>query len=498
MRRDVTSREREPWLRLIHTAGFIIGSVLLVVSVAMFISALVALAYRELLVGAQIALAGGITAVTGFGLRRVSIRPRTMSVKQGFATVGLTWLIFSLFGTLPYLLTGSIGSIPDAIFESTSGFTTTGFSVVLDPNLLPRGVLFWRGFTQWIGGLGVIILGVIVLPLLGTGGVQLAQAEVSGPTLDRLAPRFQDTAKRLLVVYLVMTVAAFFLLWFGDMTGFQALFHAFTSVATGGFGTESTSIAGFSTYTQWVITFFMVASAMSFALHYRGFFKPSEYWRSSEFRLYMGIVVVAAVIVVGGLWQQEGPADAIRLGVFNSVTIVSDTGFTTADIDTWRPTLQIMVIGLMFLGGMAGSTAGAIKTFRVGVLAKAAFADVRRVVHPKAMLPTRFGGRTVPEHVVEAVQSFFLFYMLIFMTAVFLLAFIDANLGEELDFVTVVSAVASSMGNVGTGVGQVGPSGPGFTNFPDLAKLLLSGLMIVGRLEIFPVLVLFTRDLWKR
>ena len=488
---------QEPAFRLLHTAGFIIGSVLLVLAGAMVLSAIVSLINTELRTGVQIAVAAGITAVSGLALRQTLAKPTSLSLKQGFATVGLTWVVFSLYGTLPYLLTGT-ASITDAIFESTSGFTTTGFSIMADPSLLPRGVLFWRGFTQWLGGLGVIILGVIVLPLLGTGGVQLAQAEVSGPTLDRLAPRFQETAKRLLWVYLIMTALAFVLLWAGDMTLFQAIFHSFTTVATGGFSTEAASIAAFSPYTQWVVVAFMVVSAMSFALHYRGFFKPSEYWNSSEFRLYVFILVAAVVIVTGGLWVDEGPAEAIRLGVFNSVTIVTDTGFTTTDIDAWRPTLQIMVTGLMFLGGMAGSTAGAIKTFRIGVLAKAAFADVRRVVHPKAVLPTKFGGRTLSDRVVESVQSFFLFYMMIFMTAVFLLAFIDANLGERLDFVTVVSSVASAMGNVGTGVGQVGPGGPGFANFPELAKLLLSGLMIVGRLEIFPVLVLFTRDLWRR
>jgi trk system potassium uptake protein TrkH len=241
----------------------------------------------------------------------------------------------------------------------------------------------------------------------------------------------------------------------------------------------------------------MFLSGMSFALHFRAFSKPGEYLRNSEFKLYLLIAVVAIVIVTGGLWRDNAPADAIRFGVFNTLSIATGTGFTSTDVGLWRPALQIMLIGLMFLGGMVGSTSGAIKTFRIGVLAKAAFADVRRVVRPRAVLVTRFGGKTIPLPVVEAVQSFFLFYMLIFMTATFLLAFIDANVSEGIDLVTAASAVASSMGNVGAGLGQVGPSG-GFSDFPDPAMWLLSGLMIVGRLEIFPVLVLFTKDLWRR
>ena len=492
-----SNHDREPVLRLLTTVGFVIGSVLIVLGLTMAVAAAVSVFHSQLEVAMWIAIAAGITTVCGVVLRSLVGKPTSISVKEGFSTVGLAWFVFSLFGALPYLLTGAIPSITDAVFESTSGFTTTGFSTIADPSILPAGILFWRGLTQWLGGMGVIVLGVIVLPLLGTGGVQLAQAESSGHTIDRLTPRFQETAKRLLVVYLVITALEVVMLWGGDMTGFQAILHSFATVATGGFGTEATSLAGFSQYTQWVIAFFMFVSGISFALHFRAFARPGEYARNSEFKLYLVILVGAIVIVTGGLMRDNAPLDAIRFGTFNTLSIATGTGFTSTDIGLWRPALQIMLIGLMFLGGMVGSTSGAIKTFRIGVLAKAAFADVRRVVRPRAVLVTKFGRKTIPLPVVEAVQSFFLFYMLIFMTATFLLAFIDANVSEGIDLVTAASAVASSMGNVGAGLGQVGPSG-GFSDFPDLAKLLLSGLMIVGRLEIFPVLVLFTKDLWKR
>jgi trk system potassium uptake protein TrkH len=345
--------------------------------------------------------------------------------------------------------------------------------------------------------MGVVVLGVIVLPLLGTGGLHLAQAESSGPTIERLAPRFQQTAIRLLWVYLGITLAETVFLAFGDMGVFDAIVHSFATVATGGFSTRNNSIVGFTDYTQWVITAFMILSGISFALHFRAFTRPKRYIQNAEFRLYAVILVVACVLVVGGLWASSDPYNAMRVGVFNTVSVATGTGFTNADIAVWRPALQILVIALMFLGGMVGSTSGAIKTFRISVLAKAAFADVRRVVRPRAVFVTRIGGSTIPLNVVEAVQSFFLFYVFIFMSGTFLLAFIDANLAERFDLVTATSAVASSMGNVGAGLGLVGPSGS-IQNVPDLGKLLLSGLMIVGRLEIFPVLVLFTKDLWRR
>jgi trk system potassium uptake protein TrkH len=486
-----------PALSLLKTVAFVLGSVLLFVGVAMTVAALVSAGYSEYETAFWIAVSAGITTLVGFVTRRTVPKPETITVKQGFATVGLAWFVFSIFGALPYLLTGAIPSITDAVFETASGFTTTGASILPDPRLLPHGISFWRGLTQWLGGMGVIVLGVAILPLLGTGGMQLARAESPGPTTDRLTPRFQETAKRLWVVYLAFTLIQIALLAMGDMNGFQAVIHSMTTMSTGGFGTEPDSIAGFSAYTQWVITLFMFAAGISFALHFRAWNKPLGYLRNAEFKLYAFITVLAVIIVTGGLLTDLGTADAIRQGAFNTVSIITTTGFASADFATWRPALLIMLVGLMFLGGMAGSTAGGIKTFRIGVLSKAAYADLRRLVHPRGVFITHFGKQRVPEPVIEAVQSFFLFYMFMFMTATFGLAFIDANLAEGLDLVTATSAVASALGNIGPGLGEVGPAA-NYANLPALAKWLLASLMIVGRLEIFPVLVLFTRDLWRR
>lgn len=488
---------RSPATNLLKTVAFVLGSVLLFIGVAMTSAAVVSALFGEYLTAVWIAVSGGITASIGYASRRLAGRPKTITVKQGFATVGLAWFVFSIFGALPYLLTGAIPSITDAVFETASGFTTTGASILPDPRVLPNGITFWRAMTQWLGGMGVIVLGVAILPLLGTGGMQLAKAESPGPTPDRLTPRFQETAKRLWLVYAVITAIEIALLALGDMSGFQAVIHSFTTMSTGGFGTEPDSIAGFSDYTKWVITFFMFAAGVSFALHFRAWNKPVEYVRNSELRLYAFITVAAVVIVAGGLFADFSTGDAIRDAAFNTVSLTTTTGFASSDFGTWRPALQIMVVGLMFLGGMAGSTAGGIKTFRIGVLSKAAFADLRRLVHPRGVFITHFGRQKVTEPVIEAVQSFFLFYMFLFMTATFGLAFIDANLAEGLDLVTATSAVAASIGNIGPGLGEVGPAA-NYANLPQLAKWLLASLMIVGRLEIFPVLVLFTRDLWKR
>ena len=482
---------------LLKTVAYVLGSVLIFIGIGMLSASLVSTLYGDVDTALRILLAAVITAGAGMVTRRLVRRPTSITVKQGFATVGLAWFVFSVFGALPFLFTGAIPGISDAVFETASGFTTTGATVLADPGALPHGISFWRALTQWLGGMGVIVLGVAILPLLGTGGMQLARAESSGPAPDRLTPRFQETAKRLWLVYAVITLVEMAFLAAGDMTGFQALIHSLTTMSTGGFGTEADSIAGFSDYTKWVITGFMFLGGVSFALHFRALRKPGEYWDSSEFRLYLTLTLVAIVIVAGGLLRDASSGDAILDAAFNSVSLITTTGYASTDFGLWRPALQVVVIGLMFLGGMAGSTAGAMKTFRIGVLTKAAYADLRRLVHPRAVFAVNFGKRQVHEPVVEAVQSYFLFYMFLFMTSTFLLAFIDANLAEGLDLVTSASAVASALGNIGPGLGEVGPA-YNYGSLPDLAKWLLSGLMIVGRLEIFPVLVLFTRDLWRR
>ena len=478
--------------------AYVIGAVVAAAGVSMLPAAAVSLIYREWEAAGWITLAAAITVLCGLiGWKAVG-RSGDLTTKEGFAAVGLAWFAMAFFGVLPYLLTGSIDNLTNAFFETASGFTTTGASLVPDPAALPRGILMWRSLTQWLGGMGIIILSLAILPLLGVGGVQLARAESPGPEPDRLTPRFRETAKRLWYVYALVTLAEVLFLWAGDMTLFQAVNHALTTMSTGGFGTEASSIDGFSPYVQWVIIAFMFIAGTSFSLHFRAVRQPGRYWKSTEFRLYLAIAAAASVLILGGLWRNGGfSADILRDSIFTALALITTTGFSTADFGLWIPTLQILVVGLMFVGGMAGSTAGGIKIYRLGVLAKASTADLRRLIHPRGVFITRFGGDRVPDPVLESVQAYFLFFMFTFMTGTFLLGFLGSTFNQEMDIVTAVSATASALGNIGPALGNLGPS----SNYLDLAwpgKWLLSCLMIVGRLEVFPVLLLFTRSLWRR
>jgi trk system potassium uptake protein TrkH len=345
--------------------------------------------------------------------------------------------------------------------------------------------------------MGIIVLSIAILPLLGVGGVQLARAEAPGPEPDRLTPRFRETAKRLWMVYLVMTGLAFLLLGLGDMTPFQAVAHGLTTVSSGGFSTEAGSVAGFSAYTQWVIVGFMFATGVSFALHYRALRDPLAYVRNSEFRLYSGVVLFAAVLIVAGLWSDAAGMTAVRNGVFAAVALVTTTGFVIDDFAEWVEWLQIGVVVLMFFGAMAGSTSGAMKTFRLGVLLRSSSADLKRLVYPDALLVTRFGGKPVPPRIAASIQSFFIFYILAFASGTVLLAVFEAAFGQGTDLITATSAVASAIGNIGPGLGEVGPAGT-YVGVTTAGKWLLSFMMILGRLEIFPILLLFTRHLWRR
>ena len=480
------------WRRLAH----VIGAVVAAAGAAMVFPAVVSLIYGETAEALQIGLSGALTAGIGLVAWRYLDPPGSLTPREGFAIVGLAWIAMAFFGTLPYLLTGEITSFTDAFFETAAGFTTTGASIAPDPGTLSHGILMWRSLTQWLGGMGIIILSVAILPLLGLGGVELARAEAPGVAPDRLTPRFRETAKRLWYLYAGFTLLETLFLWAGDMTLFEAVAHSFTTLSTGGFSTDVGSLGAFSAYAQWVVVVFMIAAGASFALHFRGLVKPREYARNAELRLYLGIMAAASLVAVIGTWD-SAVHDTIRNGIFSVVSLVTTTGYATADFGLWPVALQIMVLGLMFVGGMTGSTGGSMKPFRLGVLYKASKADLRRVIHPRGMFPVRFGRDIVPDAVVESVQSFLLLNMFIFMTSTLLLGIINGVWGPDFDLVASVSAVASSLGNVGPGLAQVGPT-ENYLAVPALGKWLLSFLMIVGRLEIFPVILLFTREMWRR
>ena len=480
------------WRHLLHVVGVVVGAI----GASMLVSALVSAIYQEWSSALWIVAASAVTTVIGLVLWRWFDRPGELSTREGFAAVALAWIAIGLVGALPYLFTGSITNVTDAVFETVGGFSTTGSSAIPDPGLLPHGIQFWRSFTQWMGGMGVIVLSIAVLPLLGMGAVQLARAESPGPTPDRLTPRFKETAKRLWIVYVALTVIEMVLLWFGDMTLFEAVNHSFTTMSTGGYSTNAGSLNAFSNYSQWIVILFMVLAGTSFAVHYRALRKPDVYWKTTEVRVYLGITAVAAVVMIVGTWGGS-VHDTIRDALFTSASMITTTGYGTADFGLWKPALQIMIVGLMFIGGMAGSTAGSVKIYRHEVLYEASRADIRRLIHPRGIFVARIGKNPLKDDLVEAVQTFFLLYMFAFMTGSFALAVISSIWGPDMDIVSTVSAVASSLGNVGPGLGSVGPTG-NYLEVPMLGKWLLAGLMIVGRLEILPILILFNRESWRR
>lgn len=468
------------------------------VGLMMFLAAGVSLLYGEFSDARAIAVAAAITIGFGALLRWSVERPTTLTTRAGFAGVGIAWLMMSICGTLPYLFSGAIPNITDAFFETVSGFTTTGASLVPDPARLSHGILFWRSLTQWMGGMGIIVLFVAVLPLLGVGGMELARAESPGAKPDRLTPRFQDTAKRLWMIYVALTCAEILLLlWAGDMNLFQAVNHSLTTMSTGGFGTEATSVAGFGPYTQWVIIVFMVLAGISFSLHYRALLNPGRYWRDEEFRVYAAVVVLAAAWLTialanyGSEWEE-----AARHGLFTAVSLVTTTGFSTADFGTWTPPLHILVLILMTVGGMAGSTAGGIKSFRIKILAGTALTELRRVIHPRGMFLVRLRGQVVAVNFIMGIFSFFVLYMFLLGAGSVLFGTVEVMLGTT-DLVTSVSAVVAALGNIGPGLGEVGPTA-NYAMVSAPGKWLLSLLMIVGRLEIFPILVLFMPSVWRK
>jgi trk system potassium uptake protein TrkH len=476
--------------------AYIVGAVVAAVGAAMLSAVVVALIYGEGGDAVGIAAAAGVTMAVGVAAWRLAGTPGQLTTREGFAAVALSWFAISFVGTLPYLFTGSIDGFTNAFFETAAGFTTTGASIVADPADLGHGVLLWRGLTQWMGGMGIIVLSVAILPALGVGGVELARAESPGPRPDRLTPRFRETAKRLWLVYVGFTLAEVVMLTIGDMTLFESVAHAFTTMSTGGFSTDAGSIGAFSAYSQWVVVLFMALAGASFALHFRALRRPLEYARHAEFRLYVMILGIASLLFIVGTWGGE-IATVIRDGVFTAVSLVTTTGYATADFGQWAAALQIAAVGLMFVGGMAGSTAGAVKVYRLGVLSSASRADLRRLIHPRGVFAARLGHDPVRREIVDSVQSFFLLYMFLFMTGTLALGIIESGLGGDLDLVGSASAAASALGNIGPGLGEVGPA----SNYLGVAapgKWLLSVLMIVGRLEVFPVLLLFTRELWRR
>jgi trk system potassium uptake protein TrkH len=415
--------------------------------------------------------------------------------REGYIVVSFVWVVFSMFGLMPFWLSGAIPSFTDAFFETMSGFTTTGSSILTDIESLPHGLLFWRSIIQWLGGMGIIVLSLAILPILGVGGMQLFVAEVPGPTPDKLHPRITETAKRLWVIYLGFTVAEVILLLFGGMNLFDAVCHSFTTMATGGYSTKQASIAFYdSAYIQYVMILFMFIAGANFTLSYHAFHgRFKKVIQNEEFRYYLGFVLGISVIIGTVLYFTEanlGIERSFRDALFQVVSIITTTGYATADYLLWVPFLSLLVFVLMFFGGSAGSTGGGIKIVRVVLLLKNSYYELKRLIHPNAVIPVRFNNRAVAPAIITNVLAFVVFYIFIFGAGTIVMSIMG------FDMVTSLGAVATSLGNIGPGLGEVGPS-ESFAAIPDFGKWFLSFLMLLGRLELFTVLLLFAPAFWK-
>jgi trk system potassium uptake protein TrkH len=472
----------------------ILGALLLFLAIALLFPVPFSWFYGDGASGAFI-LSALISAACGGLLFKSFESDSDLSVREGFAIVSFGWTFFAVFGALPFVFSGAIPSFLDAFFETMSGFTTTGSTILTDIEAMPPSLLLWRSLTQWLGGMGIIVLSLAILPMLGVGGMQLFKAEVPGPTADRLKPRIQDTAKLLWGVYVMLTSMEILLLMAGGMSFFDGLNHAFTTMATGGFSTRNSSIAAYgSAYIDWVITIFMFLAGVNFSLHYlalRG--RLSDFIRNEEFLFYTGLATVGTLLIVllnmGNVY--DNLFDNLRFSAFQVVSILTTTGFGTADYELWPVLCQYLLVFGMFVGGCAGSTGGGMKVARILLLFKHAQVQVYRLIHPRAVKLVKLGERPVDKEVMQSILGFFALYLGVFVAASFVMAAIG------MDLPSAGASVIATLSNIGPGLGSVGPA-DNFAHVPAVGKLVLSFCMLLGRLELFTVLVLIFPSFWRK
>ncbi|HHW32150.1 MAG TPA: TrkH family potassium uptake protein [Clostridiaceae bacterium] len=471
-----------------------IGSLLIVEAVLMLPPFFIAGYYDGQHEVKAFALSIILTAVAGFLITRVPKRSSNIRIREGIAIVSLGWILVSFFGSLPFIFSGSILSFADAFFETVSGFTTTGATVVADIESLPYGILFWRSFTIWIGGMGILVLTLAVLPAMGVGDYQIFKAETPGPIAGKIVPRIKDTAKILYIIYLGITVIEIILLVIGGMNLFDSTLHAFSTVGTGGFSTKNTSISFYNnTYIYMVISIFMLISGVNFSLYYatlKGRWR--EALKNEELWFYLGVVTVCTVLIAwsinGSIYKNIG--ESIKHSLFQVSSIITTTGYTTADYDTWTPFSKAILFMLLFFGPCAGSTGGAIKSIRVLALIKLIKREVNKVLHPRAVIPVKINKSALSQETLSGISSFFILYIFIFILGTLALTI------EGKSLVTAASAAAATIGNIGPGFELVGPS-RNFADFSDFGKYLMCGLMLMGRLELFRVIVMFSPRFWR-
>lgn len=481
---------------MIHTKAifYVISRNLFIMSGAFLVCLSISLIYSDTAFYSFI-YSAGVALLAGIVFHFLGNKQKdfgTIYRKDAYITVTLSWLLMSLTGCLPYLFSGAIPSFVNAFFESVSGFTTTGSSILTDIESLPKSILFWRSMTHWIGGIGIIVLVIVIMPTLQIGGYHLFTLESS--LQEKIQPQIKAVGKRLLLIYVVLTVAETILLIAGGMNLFESLCHAFGTVATGGFSPKNDSISSYSPYIQYVIMFFMLLSGTNFIIHYyilkKNFKKAGE---NDEFRFYLFVVFIIGIVVSSLLhFHMHKPVEeSFREGFFQIISIITCTGFATADYLIWPETAWVILFFAMFLGGSTGSTAGGIKMVRHLIVLKNIARAVRQLTVPNAILPVKLNQKTLSSESNNSILTFVFNYFLVFIAGTLVMLFIG------LDGKTAGSAVATCMAGIGPGIGTVGPAS-NFAHIPDSGKLVLSFLMIVGRLEIYTILLLFTPNFWRK
>ncbi|HSH34775.1 TrkH family potassium uptake protein [Schnuerera sp.] len=435
-----------------------------------------------------------LTSMMGFIMSKSFEFSKSIKAREGLTIVAFGWIFASFFGSLPFIFSGSIPSWIDAFFETVSGFTTTGATIIDNVEVLPKGILFWRSFTHWIGGMGILVFTIAILPTLGVGGFQIFKVESPGPRPDRIAPRIKDTAKILYTTYIVITIVQVIMLLLGRMSFYDAMVHTFGTVGTGGFSVNNASVGAYnSTYIHLVIGTFMILSGINFSLYYSLFKgKWKEIIKNEELKLYLGIILTAVLLITLNINKDiyHNFWLSLRDAYFQVGSIITTTGYATVDFDKWPTFSKTILFSLMFVGGCAGSTGGGMKNIRILVLLKLVKREISKIFHPRAVIPIKIGDRVLPNEVVAGITSFFMLYILIFILGTIFISL------EGIDFESSAGAVAATLGNIGPGLGLVGPSRT-YSQFSYASKLLLSLFMLMGRLELFTIIALFAPSVWK-
>ncbi len=470
-----------------------IGRLLQAEALLMLLPIVVSVIYKESCVWAFAAVAAG-AFLLGLCLTLV-FKPngKALYAKDGFIIVSAAWLLMSLVGALPFIFSGAIPNFADAFFETVSGFTTTGSSIVTNVEALPHGILMWRSFTHWVGGMGVLVFVMAIMPLDTSGTMHIARAEMPGPVVGKIVPKMKNTARLLYVIYIVMTAVEIVFLVCGEMDLFEAMLHSFGTAGTGGFSMKADGLASYSAYSQWVITAFMLLFGINFNIYYFVLLRQfGLIWKNSELRGYILILIGAIAIITANVFSIYGNfADSVRHASFQVASIITTTGYATTDFNLWPTLSKVVLFTLMFIGGCAGSTAGGIKVSRIVIAFKSMGRDLHRALHPRASAIVRMDGKKIGDDVVQGTLQYIALFFALFFIILITISF------EPFSFETNISAVATCINNVGPGFAAVGPMAS-FAEYTGFTKIILSFAMLLGRLEIYPMLIAFAPSTWTK